>query len=202
MRKALVILCALGLLLGGCQVVTVQPVLDLTVSPEEGEGPLLVQVELRSNPPVQACSLRVGELSAQGTGATFLLATPGVHTVEATGFDYRGRPFRLERTVHVWDRPTIVSFEAEVDGKNVLFAIKAEAEYVPLTAVEVDPGLGYSLLVRIPELLSWEGVLPFSYPQTGSYTATLRVTNAQGLSVQSTLPLVIEESSEEEEPPA
>lgn len=186
MRRYLLVPLVFGLALAGCQVHVIRPELALRVAPKAGLAPLTVEVEARVSPDPRSVTLSVGNQSAVGTRATFTLDRPGQYVVRAHGLDYLGRPFSLEESVTAYEDPTIEAFHIRGEGLVKTFTVQAKGEHVPLQELRLDPGLGYEIVWRASGLVA-QATVDVTYPQTGSYTATLRVVNAQSRSAEARL---------------
>lgn len=198
MVKKLGVMALLALLgLTGCQVVEIHPLLELRVEPLDGPTPLRLDVRLVSQPVARDSTIILSGIYVHGDQASFVLTEPGRHTVQAVGVDYRGRPFKLEKEVVVFDFPTIENFTASATGREVTFNVSAKASFLPLKSVEIETGTGISLMVWLDDLMMWQGQISYVYPQTGSYTARLVVANAKGCKSTASLVLTLEEPTEE-----
>lgn len=196
-------LALLALFLGGCVWETVVvPEVGLFVSPQTGQAPLVVEVRVEANFAPRRVVLDLGDGTVvEGTYARHVYREPGTFTVRASLEDAKGRVHVREATVEVWERPRVELFEVSVEGLTVSCAFVARGPHVPLVEAVLLFGDGYARI--------WEGNyavlsewVTHTYAQSGSYTLTLRVVNAQGLREEATRTIsVIPEEEGEEAPP-
>jgi len=191
---ALLVMAAVGLLIFGCTLLNGDPVAVFSVVPGSGAAPLAVQVNASSSFDPDGDALTYAwdfgdGGDATGVGATHLYSAEGSYTIRLTVTDSNGRANTATNIVTVTsagDMP-VASFVASpsTGGTPLTVLFNAAASKDPngtITAYFWDFGDGRF----------GSGASPLhTYSIQGTYTATLTVTDNDGLTDMMSLVIVV-----------